>query len=96
MFKRNTLLVGIIQGIVFPALFFLILNEVNQLLIEYYFGRPPGLSDRFLAILSIASNLIPIALANRNQSTMTMRGIMSSTLVLTAIVVVYFWQDFKG
>ncbi len=95
MFKRNTLLVGIIQGIVFPALFFLVLKEVNQLLIEHYFGRPPGLSDRFLAILSIASNLIPISLANKNQSTMTMRGIMTSTLVLTAIVVVYFWQDFK-
>lgn len=96
MFNRNTLLLGIIQGIVFPALFFLVLKELNQLLIEHYFGRPPGLSDRFLTILSIASNLIPISLANKTQSTMTMRGIMSSTLVLTTIVVVYFWQDFKG
>lgn len=96
MFKRNTLLAGIIQGIVFPALFFFLLLELNQLLIEHYFGRPPGLSERFLAILAIASNLIPLTLANRSQSAKTMRGIMTSTLVLTAFVVVYYWQDFKG
>ncbi len=96
MFKRNTIIVGIVQGLVFPALAFLLLFELNQLLIEYYFGRPPGLSDRFLAIIAIAANLIPLTLANKSQSPNTMRGIMSSTLVLTAIVVVYYWQDFKG
>ena len=96
MFKRNTLVLGIIQGIVFPALFFFLFMELNQLLIKYYFGRPPGLSERFMAILSIGANLIPITLANKNGNTMTMRGIMTSTLVLTAIVVVYYWQDFKG
>ena len=96
MFRRNTLIVGIIQGVVFPALAFLLLFELNQLLIEHYFGRPPGLSERFLAIIAIASNLIPLTLANKNRSAQTMRGIMSSTLVLTAVVVVYYWQDFKG
>lgn len=96
MFKRNTFLFGVIHGAGFPVLSFFILNEVNTLLITYYFGRPPGLSARFLAILSIASNLIPITIANRHQNTMTMRGIMSSTLLLTAAVVVYFWEDFKG
>jgi len=59
MFKRNTFLFGVIHGAGFPVLSFFILNEVNTLLITYYFGRPPGLSARFLAILSIASNLIP-------------------------------------
>lgn len=96
MFRRNTVVLGIIQGIVFPALFFFLFTELNELLIKFYFGRPPGLSQRFIAILSIGANLIPITLANRNQNTMTMRGVMSSTLILTAIVVVYFWQDFKG
>lgn len=96
MFKRNTLIVGIIQGLVFPALAFLLLFELNQLLVEYYFGRPPGLSERFLAIIAIAANLIPLLLANKSQSAKTMRGVMTSTLALTAVVVVYYWQDFKG
>ena len=74
---------------------FFILIEVNNLLIEHYFGRPPGLSQRFLAILSIGSNLLPIFIANRSSATKTMRGIMTGTLILTAIVVVYFWDDFK-
>lgn len=93
MIKRNTILFGVIQGIIFSLLFFLIFNEVNNLLIEYYFGRPPGLSQRFLAILAIASNLIPIFIANRSASTKTMRGIMSATLIMTAIVVAYYWEE---
>jgi len=96
MIKKNTILFGVIQGLIFPALFFLIFKELNNLLIEYYFGRPPGLSNRFLAILAIGSNLIPILIANRSKSTLTMRGIMSATLVLTAIVVVYFWDEFTN
>lgn len=95
MIKKNTILFGVIQGLVFPVLFFFILREVNLLLIEYYFGRPPGLSQQFTAILAIASNLIPLLIANRSRATMTMRGIMSSTLVLTAIVVAYFWEEFS-
>ena len=94
MIKRNTILFGIVQGFLFPVLFFFIFNEVNNLLIEYYFGRPPGLSQRFIAILAIASNLIPIFISNHSRSAKTMRGIMSSTLVLTAIVVVYYWDEF--
>lgn len=96
MFKRNTLLTGIMQGLIFPALAFLLLYELNLLLVEYYFGRPPGLSERFLSIIAIAVNVIPLTLANKTQSTNTMRGIMTSTLALTAVVVVYYWQDFKG
>jgi len=94
MIKKNTILLGVIQGLLFPILFFFVLNEVNQALIKYYFGRPPGLSQRFLSILSIASNLIPIYIANRSASTKTMRGVMSATLVITAIVVAYFWVEF--
>ena len=97
MFKRDSMIVGIIQGIVFPALFFFIFLEVNELLIKYYFGEnATGISKRFIAILSIGTNLIPITLANKQRNTITMRGIMTSTLILTAVVVVYFWQDFKG
>ncbi len=95
MTKRNTLLFGVLQGLVFPLLFFFILKEVNVLLIEHYFGRPPGLSDRFIAILSIGSNLIPVTIANRSGYAKTMRGIMTSTLIITAVVVVYFWADFR-
>ncbi|HXH19621.1 MAG TPA: hypothetical protein VNJ07_11125 [Chitinophagales bacterium] len=92
--KRNAILFGVIQGLVFPVIFFFIINEANNLLIEHYFGRPPGLSKRFIAILAIAANLIPISIANHSAATRTMRGIMSSTLVLTAIVVVYYWEEF--
>ncbi len=94
MIKKNTILLGVVLGLLFPALSYVILNEVNLLLIAHYFGRPPGLSQRFIAILAIASNLAPIFIANRSASAKTMRGVMSATLILTAIVVVYFWDEF--
>ncbi len=94
MFKKNSIVFGVLQGIGFPLLFFFILKEVNLLLIEYYFGRPPGLSDKFISILAIAANLIPLLVANRNKNTMAMRGIMTATLILTAVVIAYFWRDF--
>ncbi|GIV33375.1 MAG: hypothetical protein KatS3mg031_0910 [Chitinophagales bacterium] len=94
MFKRNTVFFGILQGFLFPVLFFFILQEINQILIRYYFGRPPGLSLKFLSILSIASNLIPLLIANQSRNTRAMRGVMTATLLLTAAVIAYFWREF--
>ena len=94
MFKKNTILFGVIQGLVFPVIFFIIFYEANELLVKYYFGRPPGLSLRFISILAIGANLIPILVANRSKSEKTMRGIMSATLIITAAVVAYFWKEF--
>ena len=94
MMRRNTIWFGVIQGLGFPIIFFFILIEVNNLLIQHYFGRPPGLSVRFIAILSIGSNLIPVLVANRNGYAKTMRGIMTGTLLLTAVVIAVYWQDF--
>jgi hypothetical protein len=95
MFRRNTLIFGVIQGLVFPALFFFVLKALNDWVLKDYMGSD-GITEKFIAILSIGANLIPITLANRNRETLTMRGIMTSTLILTAVVVVYYWDQFNS
>ena len=93
MIKKDSIIIGMLQGILFPVMFYFIFNEVNELLIEHYFGRPPGVSQRFIFILSIGSNLIPILVANNLKNARTMRGIMNSTLILTAAVIVIFSKE---
>ena len=94
MLKKDNLLVGIITGIIFPAIFFFLLQEVNSLLERSIFSENGGLSDRLIAIIALCSNLLPFLAYNHSQKANSMRGILGATIILAFVLIAVYYDTF--
>ena len=94
MFNKNTLLSGIVLGILLPIVGFVLLNTLFQLLDKIGSGSGIGLSENFqertAGILAIAINLLPMNLFKKRRWELAMRGVVIATGLLALIWVVYF------
>ena len=87
LFKKDTLLVGILMGIIFPAIFFLVLNLLDMGVVQL-FNTHMLAKQEYLYLLSIAINLFAIKYYFVNlQNDKTGRGIL---LVTFALAIIYF------
>ncbi|TNE55869.1 MAG: hypothetical protein EP344_13070 [Bacteroidetes bacterium] len=86
MFNRNALWVGLVYGILFPLVGFLLLYNLFGLLEMKGAASGEGFSanfrERTLAIVAVALNLIPLNIYRKRRWDLSMRGIVIATAVL--------------
>ena len=86
MQKQNKIWVGLLTGILFPALAFILLYQIFSILEKLGAvsnkGFSPNFRERTLAILSIAVNMILINVYRRRRWELAMRGIVIATTLL--------------
>ena len=87
LFKKDTFLVGILMGIILPAIFFLVLNLLDMGVVQL-FNTHMLAKQEYLYLLSVAINLFAIKYYFVNlQYDKTGRGIL---LVTFALAIIYF------
>ncbi|MBL7780423.1 MAG: hypothetical protein JNM22_04330 [Saprospiraceae bacterium] len=89
MQKQNKIWVGLLTGILFPALAFILLYQIFSILEKLGAvsnkGFSPNFRERTLAIISIAVNMILINLYRRRRWELAMRGIVIATSILAFV-----------
>ncbi len=89
MQKQNKIWVGLLTGILFPALAFILLYQIFSILEKMGAvsnkGFSPNFRERTLAILSLAVNMILINLYRRRRWELAMRGIVIATTLLAFV-----------
>jgi hypothetical protein len=86
MLNRNELWAGLLLGVLFPAVGFLLFYNLFNLLEIKGLASGKGFSSDFrirtLAIVSIALNLIPLNVYRRRRWEAAMRGVVVATAVM--------------
>ena len=94
MFEKDSLISGLIIGIVIPFVGFAIWLEVYDQLesaeLVSSFGKVGDFRRRTCALLGICLNLIPFTIFNRWRYTYSMRGVMIPTIIYGFIWFFYF------
>lgn len=94
MLNRNELWVGLLLGVLFPALSFILLYQIFNLLeiggAASSTGFSPNFRERTLAIVAIAANLILLNLYKKRRWDLAMRGVVVATGVLALIWVLKY------
>ncbi|MCA0237059.1 MAG: hypothetical protein LCH81_11810 [Bacteroidetes bacterium] len=89
MQKQNKIWVGLLTGILFPALAFILLYQIFSILEKMGAvsnkGFSPNFRERTLAIISLAVNMILINLYRRRRWELAMRGIVIATTLLAFV-----------
>ena len=94
MFRKNSLLNGLLIGVILPAVVFFMLFSLFNLLGKIGTGTGIGLSESFRertsAILAIAVNLVPMNAFRRRRFDLSIRGVVIATGLLALAWVVYY------
>lgn len=94
MFKKNSLVNGLVLGILLPAVVFFMLFNFFNLLGKLGSGEGIGLSESFRertsAILAIAVNLVPMNAFRARRFNESIRGVVIATGILALAWVVYY------
>lgn len=94
MLTKDNFLTGVIMGLVFPAIFYFIFLEANELLKGTLLPEEQGFSDQFIAILAVCMNLFPFFGYNYAKKGNAMRGILGTTIALAFIVIIVYHDEF--
>jgi hypothetical protein len=90
----DRLWIGVVVGIMLPVVSLALLMSLYGLLEQLGWAESIGLRNQFrirtLAVLAIATNLIPFTMYNRRYFIHSMRGMIFPTLVYVAIWFFYF------
>jgi len=94
MINRNELWVGLLLGIALPALGFLLLFQIFNLLeiagAVSTKGFSPNFRERTLAIVAISANLILMNIYLKRRWDLSMRGVVIATSILAFVWVMKF------
>ncbi len=94
MLNKDSIIIGIIVGLVLPFVGFALLLEVYDQLANNGIISDIGLSEDFrkrtIALLALCLNLIPFIIYNRKWFYNTMRGIVFPTVLYAALWFIYF------
>lgn len=94
MLNRNELWVGLLLGILFPSLVFILLYQIFNMLeisgAASSTGFSPNFRERTLAIVAIAVNLILLNLYRNRRWDLAMRGVVIATSVLAFVWVLRY------
>ena len=84
MFKTDKIIAGVISGILFPFMFFVIFYELKDLLIEKNLIPDGAFRLQFLCIISVVANVIPAGTYVRTKKDQALKGIVGVTLFIVA------------
>lgn len=97
MFQRNSIVSGLVFGLLLPTVCFGMLFALFNLLHKIGDGTGIGLTENFLvrtsAIVSIAVNLLPMNQFRARRMDLSMRGVVIATGLLALVWVVYFGRE---
>ena len=89
MFNRNALWAGLVIGILFPVIGFLLLYNLFGILEAKGAASGEGFSanfrERTVAIVALALNLIPLNIYRKRRWDLSMRGVVVATAVMAFV-----------
>lgn len=92
MLKQDKLLTGIIVGILFPVFAWVIFQEAGHIIMDK--TAAGGFSNKFLAVISVATNALPAALYTKSKKDNALRGIIFVTFIFVFVVMIIFGKEF--
>lgn len=90
MFKADKIIAGVVTGILFPCMFFVIFYELKELLIEKNLIPDEAFRLQFLCIISVVSNVIPAGAMVKNRKDQALKGIVGVTFLFVIGIIIYF------
>jgi hypothetical protein len=94
MFQKNEIWVGLVVGLLLPAMGFVILYEIFNLLehrgVASSAGFSPYFRERTVGIVAIVLNVIPLNIYQKRRWDLAMRGIVIATSLLAIAWVIVF------
>ncbi len=94
MLRRNKLLTGIVTGIAFPIIIFVLLWEINIVLVDNRIMPNEGFKARFLWVLSVVANVIPAGMYVKSKKDEALKGIVGVTLLIVFGLLIYYNKNF--
>ncbi len=94
MLRQDNVFVGFFAGIACAAIFYIVFLEVNSILQRTLLEGTAGFSDQFIAIAAVCTTLFPFLMFNAADKARSMRGIIAATLVLAAVVIIFYRNEF--
>lgn len=93
--SKDTLLNGVLMGVIVPFLGYILIIGVNSLLIKTGVFAS-GLSFKFICMLAVLANVLPIQIFHRQHRDYASRGTMLVTMILVFGVIFYFKDQLLG
>lgn len=90
MLRQNKVLTGVLVGLIFPVIIFVLLWEINIMLVDNRLMPNEGFRVQFLCVLSVVSNVIPAGMYLKAKKDNALKGNVAVTLLLVAAVLIYF------
>ena len=94
MFQKNAIWVGLLVGLLLPAMGFILLYEIFNLLedrgVASSSGFSPNFRERTVGIVAIVLNAIPLNMYQKRRWDLSMRGIVIATSLLAIVWVIVF------
>ena len=94
MKTKDSMIIGLVIGAVVPFLGYVLLDEINELVMKSWMNSSRGISEEFRWIISIGFNLIPFGMLNRMSKEMTARGLVFATVIFAVTIMAIYWQTF--
>ncbi len=94
---RDTFLNGALIGLAVPFLGYFLFTGLNTLLLKFdVFGGGGGFSLKFVCMLAVLANILPIQIFHRQHRDSASRGVMTVTMLLVFALVYYFRDQLLG
>lgn len=90
--KKNTVVFGLLFGILSPIFGFFLVEALFDLYAEYK-GEYGDWRLRTLAVIALCFNLIPFHLFKSQHFDQALRGVVLPTIVYVFLWVFYFWAE---
>lgn len=94
MLRKNKLLTGIVTGVAFPVIIFVLLWEINIVLVSSRLMPNEGFRVQFLCILSVVANVIPAGMYVKSKKDEALKGIVGVTLLIVFGLLIYYNKNF--
>ncbi len=92
MFRQDKILVGLLIGLLYPIICFVIFYEIKSVLLEKNLIPDGAFKLQFLCIISVVTNVIPAGSFSRSKKDQSLKGIAGVTLFLVAGIIIYFYK----
>ncbi len=93
MLKQDKVWVGLLTGVVFPLIFFVIFHELNSVLTGRNMLSGDGVSLKFICIVTVITNVIPAGQYLKSKRDNALKGIVTVTMLYGFGIVIYFHKE---
>jgi len=93
---KDSVLFGLLMSIAVTFVAFFAFKWLNSFLLDTLMDGMRGFSFRFVCILSVVANVVPIAIFNRQYRYDAAKGAMFGTMFMIFAILIYFWDQFMA